>query len=471
MEHHHIFSTRPATPKAKLPRGRQRGLTDLEKKQARDVREAKACWACHISKTKCSPCSPGKPCEQCFRLTGKRRFCLFSCFNDPLESLSTFLVPQYLNGHFTQANVEKFVSNNATGWGTQFMFVRLSWGYQGLIGAEVVALTLKSNSEMGFHHQTKVIDNMITRPTLVRKNSPPLGIPLAAVDEMQNEYSRYIQNIVQNDIMGYVPVAYVDQGSVLPQRLLAAICSFYSVGREDDNECDMLRRSIEMHVTAVILERSLTLDDESHSQVEQELHQEFPEGSAPRCAQRQIKLAFFMLQEKRINRVLKDWGNMMWSTSNNTSKDNEWAIAFSVFLMMILVTDKILGAAWYFCEANIAHGRSEATSERRQFQKLVELTEKELFERCKEIFHWKFKTRKGGKEACNPIRDGIEAFHSKSKSAPVDDNVKNLVWDLQAIVGEFDQEIRSQRSDQKSASAYTDAGRLACIFLEGFLSR
>jgi hypothetical protein len=199
----------------------------------------------------------------------------------------------------------------------------------------------------------------------------------------------------------------------------------------------MLRRGIEMHVTAVILERSLTLDEESLSQVQQELQEEFPEGSAPRCAQRQIKLAFFMLQEKRINKVLKDWGNMMWSTSNTTSKDNEWATAFSVFLMMILVTDKILGAAWYFCEANIAHGRNEAASERRQFQKLVELTEKELFQRCKEIFHWKFKTRKGGKEACNPIRDGIEAFHSKSKSAPVEDNVKYLVLDLQAIVGDF----------------------------------
>jgi len=32
--------------------GRQRGLTDEEKKAARAVREAKACWACHISKTK-----------------------------------------------------------------------------------------------------------------------------------------------------------------------------------------------------------------------------------------------------------------------------------------------------------------------------------------------------------------------------------------------------------------------------------
>jgi hypothetical protein len=192
-----------------------------------------------------------------------------------------------------------------------------------------------------------------------------------------------------------------------------------------------------MHVTAVILERSLTLDDESLSQVQQNLLEEFPERTAPRCAQRQIKLAFFMLQERRIMKVLKDWGNMMWSTSSNTSKDHEWATAFSVFLMMILVTDKILGAAYYFCEGNIVHGRNEANSERRQFLKLVELTQKELFERCKEIFHWKFKTRKGGKEACNPIRDGIEAFHSKSKSAPVDSHVRSLVSDLQAVVEEF----------------------------------
>ena len=35
-------------------RGRQRGLTDEEKKEARWVREAKACWACHISRIKVS---------------------------------------------------------------------------------------------------------------------------------------------------------------------------------------------------------------------------------------------------------------------------------------------------------------------------------------------------------------------------------------------------------------------------------
>ena len=53
-EHRHILNFEADSPKSKLPRGRQRGLTDTEKKQAREVRDAKACWACHISKTKVS---------------------------------------------------------------------------------------------------------------------------------------------------------------------------------------------------------------------------------------------------------------------------------------------------------------------------------------------------------------------------------------------------------------------------------
>lgn len=52
QHHTHIFNSIQGPPKAKPLRGRQRGLTAAEKKQARDVREAKACWACHISKTK-----------------------------------------------------------------------------------------------------------------------------------------------------------------------------------------------------------------------------------------------------------------------------------------------------------------------------------------------------------------------------------------------------------------------------------
>jgi hypothetical protein len=150
--------------------------------------------------------------------------------------LQIFLVPKYLNGHFTKANVENFVTANATRWGKTTMPVRLTWGYEVSIGVEVVALDLKPNSEMGFQNQAEATNELISRPRLVRKNSPPLGIQLAAVEDMQNEYAQYVISIVQNNIMRYVPVAYNDQESDLPERLLQVICSYYDATRENDNE-------------------------------------------------------------------------------------------------------------------------------------------------------------------------------------------------------------------------------------------
>lgn len=445
--HRHLFSPVSGITKQRGLKGRQRGLTAQEKKEARDVREAKACWACHISKTKCSPCSPGRPCEQCARLAGKRRFCLFSCFNDPLESLYTFLVPEYLMGHFTKSNVEQFVAKNATSWGTRYFFIKMDWGYRKYLTAEVVTLALRSNSEMGYQHQTIMLEG--TRPALIRKQSPPLGIPLAAMDDMQDIYSRYIQDIVQSDLEKYVPIAYPEQKTEFAEKLLGVVSSYYSAGHAADDEVnlqtfcivdadeiqsELLRRALEMHVTAVILERSFVLDSDSLHQVENHLHQQYPERSAPRCAQRQIKLAFFLLQQRRIMRVLKDWGNMMWATNPSKSKDKEWALAFSVFVTLIFVMDKTLVAAYYFCEGQIENHGHAAGPERAAFEDLVRLTQKELFERCKEIFHWKFKTRKGGKEACNPVRDD-DAFQGKSKS--VDPDVVVFVRDLRNVVGEF----------------------------------
>jgi len=160
---------------------------------------------------------------------------------------------------------------------------------------------------------------------------------------------------------------------------------------------------------------------------------------------------------------------MIWATNPSATKDKEWALAFSTFLILILVMDKTLGAAFYFCEGRVKHHGYPASTERESFQELVRLTQKELFDRCKEIFHWKFKTRKGGKEACNPIRDGIDAFQGKSKT--VDHDVVRFVMELQRIVGEYEPDVRMHRSSSRDEdSEYTDAGRLACIFLDDFLS-
>jgi len=249
----------------------------------------------------------------------------------------------------------------------------------------------------------------------------------------------------------------------------------------------LLRQALEIHVTSTILERSLILDDESIYAVETHLQQRYPPRSAARCAERQIKLAFYEVQRKRIVKVLENCGSMMWSSNKNTSNDKKWAISFSVFLALTLVIDKTLQKGYYLCEGRIAHHGYEASSERKKFQELVKLTQAELFERCKEIFHSSFKTRKNGKEACNPIRDGMGAF----KIQAVDEAIERLVVELQAIFREFGKsdpqsfdcsrltsvgrEVRSRRCSIAEPSGedepYTDKGRLACIFLNDFLDR
>lgn len=351
-------------------------------------------------------------------------------------------------GHFTQAKVEAFVSKNATSWGLEEMQIRMTWGYWKPIQASVVALTMPSNSRLGYHHQTTATAATASSPPpIVRKKSPPLGIPLAALDDMTEEYRCLVREIVMGDLENYVTIAYNDQESDLPERLLQVICSFYRAGlvagqevihlpscidTADSPKCELLREVIEIHVTSTILERSLILDDDSILQVERHLGEQYPRQSAASCAQRQIKFALFLAQRPRIIDVLREWGALMWS-SKSVDSEQKWATSFSVLAMLILVVDKTLGAAYFFCEGRIQHHGYAAVAERREFGELVRLTETEVFARCKEIFHSSFKTRKGGKEACNPIRDGTAAWRGRK----VGEGTSRLVWDLQDMVRDF----------------------------------
>ena len=124
---------------------------------------------------------------------------------------------------------------------------------------------------------------------------------------------------------------------------------------------------------------------------------------------------------------------MIWTSNKHTSNDNKWAISFSVFLSLILSIDKTLGLGYYVCEGRIAGYGYEPRSERRKFHELVRLTQAELFERYKEIFHSSFNTRKNGKEACNPIRDGIGSF----RDTDVDIPIERFVEELRIIAREF----------------------------------
>lgn len=248
-------------------------------------------------------------------------------------------------------------------------------------------------------------------------------------------------------------------------------------------QCEILREAIAIHVTSTILERSLNLDDDSKRRVEEHLDEVYPPRSAPNCAQRQIKFALFLAQRQRVFEVLREWGAMMWSSGKTVEVEQKWAQSFSVLLMLILVVDKMIESAYLFCEGRIQHHGHDATVERRAFAELVRLTETQMFERCKEIFHSSFKTRKGGKEACNPIRDGLGAFRGRW----VPEGISRLVWDLQSARNEFSKstsafldstvtdwcwagrEIGSQRWSGAAAregdAYYGNAGRLASVFL------
>ncbi|KAF7867234.1 hypothetical protein EAF04_005317 [Stromatinia cepivora] len=476
--HSHVFSAFPERQKGKVTKGRVRPLTDKEKREARDVRQAGACWACHLSKIKCSPCSPGFPCEQCTRLSGKRRFCLLPCFNDPVEMLDKFLVPENYIRMYTTENTKRFISKNADTWGTDEMIVRLSWGYRVPLKVTVVSLSVRGpTSIFRYQHQTYI--NASGRPTFTRKKSPPLGIPLMSMEERQEEYDRYIRGIVQHDLDEYVRVAYEPEESDLAKRLLKTVCQFYTAGVEASDEYVLLREALEIHIACAILERSLILDDESTNLVEGRLRENFPPDSSPRCASRQIKVAFFLSQQERIKEVLREWGQMMWTSNRATANERKWAIGFSVLLVLTLVMDKTLGISYCNAESRIKHGGKEAEIERHEFQERVKVTQTNLFERCKEILHSKFKTRKGGKESFNPIRDGDGAWRGKV----MDERIAGFVHDMKSVVRENETQVRSCRarvsknprddplslSLEVDGSPYTDAARLACVFLDDFL--
>lgn len=240
-----------------------------------------------------------------------------------------------------------------------------------------------------------------------------------------------------------------------------------------------------------ILERSLILDKESLQLVGKELQEHFPSATAPRAAQRQIKLAFLNLQCRRLKKVFEDLGKLLWESTSTKQKSETWVMSFCLVLLLALVADKTFTSAHHHCEGRIKHAGHDPKMERAHFQRVIDIMEKELLGRCKEIFHWKFKTRSKSKEACNPIRDGVAAF---GKSTVPEPRIVELVTDLQYLVQDFGtysfielkyrpstltipepqiryHSSRIQRDKDSMESMYADAGRSTCIFLDDFLGR
>lgn len=207
----------------------------------------------------------------------------------------------------------------------------------------------------------------------------------------------------------------------------------------------LLQEALEIHVISTILERSLILDPESLAKVEAYLGEKYPPRTASRCAQRQIKLAFLMVQRQRTVRVLESWGKMMRKTSDSNTK---WAPAFCVFIVLILIMDKTIASAYLMCRNNIENRGHNQRTETGMVQELVGLMETQLFERCKEIFHSRYKTRKGANDRCNPFRDGVAAWRNQH----VDTKTTRLVDELQRLKRDFGMWISSHLPPRIPAS-------------------
>jgi hypothetical protein len=110
------------------------------------------------------------------------------------------------------------------------------------IDADVVDLKLPVNSELALTLQAKSLVSGESA-SLIRTASPPLGIPLADLDIMEQEYARYVQDIVTDDLSEYVNIAYSDQESTFPERVLGIICSFLLKSRSSDQDVRLLPRS------------------------------------------------------------------------------------------------------------------------------------------------------------------------------------------------------------------------------------
>jgi hypothetical protein len=120
----------------------------------------------------------------------------------------------------------------------------MNWGYKKGFKANAIIL---SNS---FEHEYRPISTGHSGFVVRQRQSPPLGFPIAtAPRELQILYRGYIKEIVQCDLESYAPVAYTDQDSTVPQRLLGAVCLFYDALSMDGREVFNCRTPIIYNIT------------------------------------------------------------------------------------------------------------------------------------------------------------------------------------------------------------------------------
>ena len=231
-----------------------------------------------------------------------------------------------------------------------------------------------------------------------------------------------------------------------------------------------------MHVNSSILERSLLLNEEVINLVPPLKDYEYPYSAE--VLEQQVKLIFLTSQRTQVMKIFEAWGKLMWkSSSANLKNHRNWTIPFCVLVVMIMVMEKSITSSQLLCEARIQLLGSDAKAERARAAELTSLIKTQLFERFKEIFHLRFKTRKGGMESCNPIRDGLATMGVVT----VDEQTTQFLSNLVLIVKELGKTIPSGLSniltllEHEQASAtmvegqVMSSGSLVRAFIDDFV--
>jgi len=163
---------------------------------------------------------------------------------------------------------------------------------------------------------------------------------------------------------------------------------------------------------------------------------------------------------------------------------SNWATSFTVLAMLILVMDKSILAAYFMCEEKIKYLGVDGEAERAIFKQFKRLMETELFEKCKEIFHARFRTKRGNNMGINPIRNGTAALRVEK----VHKTTEQLIHNLQRLVRDFRKsspfrlhipgltrltltarDLCNSRPFPYETTNGSSLGRLAGIFLSDFL--
>jgi len=332
--------------------------------------------------------------------------------------------------------------------------MKLFWGMPSLIEVDVsVVYPAAPDSKLMYRYESNIDEN--GRPKLLRTRNPLLGIRPESLASLHKQYSAYVRDFVKNEkhLASYSRLAYEDEFSEVPGALLEILCAWYTESRRNGHESTVLRDALESHVICTLIDRSFYLDQDSYESARRQLKYEFPRDASPSLVQRELKFIFFAGQAERIRTVLQEWGK---SIRKDLDSRNYWT-DFCVLAMMCLVMDKTILSAY---ELHLYRMEVNLETNDRKLRELAGIIETELFQKSKEIFHGRHKTRKGG----NLLKEEIGPRSSQDQGR--DRWSLKMRNELRLLVCRIGKTPARRTVGENS---YEESGRLTRIFLSDFL--